>query len=107
MRRVLSGRCDAVVTRATCTQNLHVINSERRCPQIRRVAVLTDISGRDMRRRLADGLYAIVAADTIAGNIDVIEIRRQPGHRGMAIIAVNAARYMSRVLAGRDSAIMT
>lgn len=34
MRRVLSNRRDAIVTRITRSQNLHVVNSECRCPQV-------------------------------------------------------------------------
>lgn len=60
-----------------------------------------------MCRRLADGRYAIVAANAIAADIDVIEIRRKPTDSRMAIIAVIAARYMCRVLAGRNGTIMT
>ncbi len=40
------------------------------------VAVLADVGRLDMRRVLADGLGAVVATEAIAGDIDVIEIRR-------------------------------
>lgn len=42
------------------------------------VAVLADIRGCDVSRRFANGLGAIVAAHTIAGDIGVIEIGRNP-----------------------------
>jgi hypothetical protein len=32
-----------------------------------------------VRRRFAGGLGAVVAADTVAADVEVIEVRRQPG----------------------------
>ena len=71
------------------------------------VAVLANISGLDMRGILAGRLCTVVAADTIAGNIDVIEIGRQPAVRRMTIITGITAGNMCRVLARGYRAVVT
>lgn len=59
-----------------------------------------------MRRALADGINAVVAAGTIVDDANVIEGRWSPGDRCMAVIAGIAAGDMCRLFAGRDDAIM-
>ena len=45
------------------------------------MAVFADVGGLYMRRDLARGIRAVMAAGTIAGDVNVIEIRRQPAGR--------------------------
>ena len=71
------------------------------------MAVLADIGGRDMRRRFANRLGAVVAADAIAGNIDVIEIGRDPAIRCVAIVAGVPAGYVRWGLAHSYRAVVT
>ena len=71
------------------------------------VAVLADIGGCYMSRRFANRLGAIVAAHTIAGDIDVIEIGRNPAICGVAIVAGVAAGDMRRVFARGYRAVVT
>lgn len=59
-----------------------------------------------MRLGLARGIGAVVAADAISRDIDVIEVRRQPADCRMAILAVVTAVDMIRALAGRDDAVV-
>ena len=42
------------------------------------MAVLADIGGCDMRRRLANCLGSVMTAHTVSGDIGVIEIGRNP-----------------------------
>ena len=55
----------------------------------------------------ADGVAAVVATETIAGDVYVIEIGGYPGTRRMAVIAVVTTGYVSRLLSGRYHAGMT
>ena len=54
----------------------------------------------------ANCFRAIVAANAVAGDIQVIEICRQPTHGAMAIIAGITARYMCQVLAHCNYAVV-
>ena len=47
-----------------------------------------------------------MAADAVAGDIDVIEVRRQPAEGAVTVIAVVAAGDMRRVFAGGSDAVM-
>ena len=76
VRRVLAGCRDAVVTGATGAQYLGVIDSDYRRPQVRGVAVFADIRRLNVRRSFAGCLGAVMAADAVAGDVQMIEIRR-------------------------------
>ena len=104
---VLAGRRDAVVTGATGAQYLGVIDSDYRRPQVRGVAVLADIRRLNVRQTFADCIRAVMAADTGACDVVVIEIRGQPGDGTVAIVAGVAAGDMGRVLPGSGGAVMT
>jgi len=65
------------------------------------VAVFADVAGLDVRRGLARCLGTVMAAEAIARDIDVIEVRGHPAGCRMAVIAVVAACNMSRILACR------
>ena len=60
-----------------------------------------------MGRVLAGRVGAVVAADAVARDIHVIEIRRDPGDGCMAVVAVVAARDVRRVLARGGIAVVT
>lgn len=59
-----------------------------------------------MCRTFAGRVSTVVTAHTIAGNVDVIEIGRHPGHRAVAVITIVAAHNVRRMLARRDNAIV-
>ena len=99
--RVLTDRYHAVMTGPTGTQYLRVVNGERRCPDVRVVAVLAHIRRRNMRVALANGLHAIVTTDAISCDVHVVEIGGQPTGGRMTIVAGIAARNVRRVLASR------
>ena len=79
--------------------DLGVINDVGRCERYIVVAVLTDVSRVDMRGVFACGIGAVVAAYAVVGNVDVIEVRRNPPVCRVAVVAVVTTGDMRRVLA--------
>ena len=77
-----------------------------RCEQDGIVAVLTHIAGQDVIEVFTDRVCAVVTTETITREIGGIEVCRQPGHRGVTIIAIVAALYVGGVLAGRNGTVM-
>ena len=71
------------------------------------MAVFTNIGGLHVRRVLPSRIGTVMAAGTVAGDVDVIKIRRHPAGSGMTVVTGVAARNMTWVLAGRSIAIMT
>lgn len=71
------------------------------------MAVLADVAGLYVCRGLARGLGSVVAAEAIARDIDVIEVRGHPTGCRMAVIAVVATGDMRGILAGRGCTVMT
>jgi len=49
------------------------------------MTIFADVRGRSMRLRLADRIDRVVATYTVAGNVVVLKIRRQPAIGGVAI----------------------
>lgn len=74
--RIFSGRGYAVVTRATRTDDLSVVNCADRCPDIGVMAVFANVARLNMRKILARCICAVVTANAVIRNIRVIEIRR-------------------------------
>lgn len=64
------------------------------------MAILADISRRDVRGVLAGRIHAIVTIDAIARDVQMIKISRYPGSRRVAIVAVVTAADVAYVLAG-------
>lgn len=60
-----------------------------------------------MRWILAGRICAVMAAYAVAGDIDVVEIRRQPADGAVTIVAGIAAGNVCRVLANCDDAVVT
>ena len=58
------------------------------------VAVLAKIAGQNMIDILANRIRAVVTAEAVAREIGMIEVRRYPCHRRVAIVAGVAARDM-------------
>lgn len=70
------------------------------------VAVLADISGLNVRGVFPGRLCTVVATYTIASDIDVIEIGRQPAIRCMTIITGITACNVGWVFARRNRAVV-
>lgn len=76
--RVLANRCDTIVTRATHTHNLSVVDGKHRREHIGVVAVFADVARLYVCWILAGSIGAVVAIDTIPRNIHMVEVCRQP-----------------------------
>ncbi len=107
MRRMFTSGDGAIVARAAGPQYLGVIHRRDRSPDICIVAVLADIRRLDMRQGLAGSSTAVMAADAISNDADVIEVRRPPCHSRMTVVADVTAGNMCRVFTDRDHAVMT
>ncbi len=70
------------------------------------MAVLADIGCLYVRGVLARRIGAVVAAETIIDDIDMVKVRRGPRDSCMTVVAVVAARNMGRMLTGCDYAVM-
>lgn len=105
--RVLAGRDVAVMATAAGPDYLRVVNNRDRTENIRIVAVLADIRCLYMGRSLPRGVSAIVAARAIVDDIRMIEIGWQPGCRGVAVVAIIAARDVRWMLSGCRNSVVT
>ena len=78
VRRILAGGSIAVVAGAATSQNLRVIDGERRHKRISSVAVRTYISCIDVCRALTDCFDTVVTAYAVSRDVDVVEVGRHP-----------------------------
>ena len=76
VRWVLADCNNAIMTRAASPQYLCVVDSKSRCPYIWIVAILANIRRKNMCRILTRCFDTVVTADAIAGDVQVIKIRR-------------------------------
>ena len=72
--RVLAGGYYAVMAGAAATEHLRMVYRVNRHPDIRVMAVFTNISRLNVREVLAGGFDAVVATDAVANNACMIEI---------------------------------
>ena len=104
---VIGASCNiAIVAGRTYAQHLPVIDRGRGRPGRRRMAALANVTGIHVIKILTRRFGAVMALDTVPGDIHMIEIGRYPGHCCMAVIAVIAAGEMGWVFAGRDQTVM-
>ena len=106
MRGMFTGSDDTVMAGETRADNLCVIDDVDRLPHNVVVAVLTDIGRIAMCRVLTGCIGAVVAAEAVVRDVRVIEVSRDPRGRRVAVVAIVTARYVRRVLAGRDRTVM-
>ncbi len=106
MSRVLAGSLCAVVARRTGAQDLIVVHRNYGLPGVSAVAVFADVCCRNMCLTFARSVSAVVTTEAIVHDIDMVEVGRQPGDRSVAVVAVVAAVYVSRVLAACCDAVM-
>lgn len=71
------------------------------------MAIFTDVRRRYVILVFSGRIRAVVAADTITGDVCMIKQRGCPTGGRMAIVAVIPACYMVRVLANRNVAVVT
>jgi len=105
--RVFAGCGDAVMAGATDADDVCVVNGKHRYEHIGVVAVFADITCLNMLRILTGRIHTVMAIDAIARNVQVIEIRGQPGNGRMTVVASIATGNVRWVFAGRGDAVMT
>ena len=106
VRGVLARGGLTIVAGGARANDLRVINSEHGYPDVRRVAILANITRLYVCQGLAGRIRAVMAAGAISHDVDVIEIRRQPARRRMAIVAAITAVDMVQVLAYCDDTVV-
>lgn len=106
VRGILTACNCAVMARIASTDDLCVIDGIGRYPRIGRMAVFADRAGLDMRGILTRGIGTVMAAGAIARDVDVVEIRGQPGDGRVAVIAVDATGDIGWVFSCRGDAIV-
>ena len=94
------------MTGRAIADDLAVVDHHCRREDICAVAICTDVGRPDVVDRLADGLCAVVATDTVVRNSHVIEVRGKPGGRCMTFVAIAAALNVSRVFSRCRHAVM-
>ena len=104
--RVFARRDGAVVAGRAGTEHLRVIDTVSRRPEDLVVAVLANVGRIDMGRTLADGVDTVVAAHAVARNVHMVEVRRYPAVRRMAVVTGVAALNMRGVFSGSHRAVM-
>ncbi len=95
------------MARTAGTDHLSMIDQVDRSEGVDAVAILANGRCLNMRRILASCIDTVVAAGTIAGDVDVIEVRWRPGHGCVAIVTIVATREVVEVLTGCCDAVMT
>ena len=80
--RWMFARCDdAVMTAQASADYLGVINGEDRRKNVGVVAVLADIAGLNVCQVFADGIDIVMAVNTLANDIQMVKVGRQPTYR--------------------------
>jgi len=77
---MFAGCCNAVMTRVAGADDLRVVNRIGRSEYVGIVTILASVACQNVRNTLADRVDAVMAVDTIAHNIQMIKIGRQPGN---------------------------
>ena len=78
VRWMLADCNNAIMARSASPQDLCVVDNKGRRPYIWIVAILTNIRRKNMCRTLARCFDTVVTAYAIAGDVQVIEICREP-----------------------------
>ena len=102
------GRRRAVVARRTTAQHLRMIHRRYRFPHAGTgMACFAVVAGLNVRRVLAGGFVAVVAADAVGGDAGVIEQCGSPSRRTVARVASVGAWDVRKTFAGRYRAVVT
>ena len=73
---ILAGRLNTIVAGRAGSQHLGMVDGDNRREDVGRVTVFAHIRRLYMRWILAGRIRAVMAARTVAGDVDVVEIRR-------------------------------
>jgi len=104
---VFARSCYSIMAGAAGTKHLCVIDQIHGRPEIDAVAILANGRRLNVRCILTSRVDTVMAAGAVTGDIDVIEICRQPGHGRMAVVAIVATGEVVEVLTGCRDTVMT
>jgi len=99
-------RLKTVMAGIAGTQDLYVINGEYGRPYCWAMAIFADVGRQNMRRILTGRLCAVVAADAVTKDVDVIEIGGYPGARNVTVVASIVARDVCQIFASCGHAVV-
>lgn len=84
-----------------------MINLRCRCEDRNIVAILTNVTRRNVIRGFAYGFHTVVATDTVACDVVVIEVRGCPGYGCVAVVAGITTGNMIGRFAGNNRVVVT
>lgn len=106
MGRVFAGSSYAIVTGATGSEYLGVVDGRDGTPLVTIVAILAGAGRLDVRLAFACRSSAVMATFAVVEDVGVIEIDRNPRDGGVAVVAGISRLDVVRVLACRGHAVM-
>ena len=83
-----------------------MVNGKGRRKDVAGVAIFTNVGRLDMSGMLAGCLCSIVTVEAAAGDIDMVEVSRQPANGGVAVVTIVPACYVRGMFARRGYAVM-
>jgi len=86
VRRMFAGRRRTVMAGRADADDLRMVNSVKRCEEHTVMAILADVSCLNVPGILANGFDAVMTADAIARDIEMVEVRREPAIACMTVI---------------------
>ena len=104
--RVLAHCRGTVVTGDAGADYLHVIDDVDGQPRHIVVTVFANVRRLNMADALAGSVHSVVAAEAVVDDIGVIESSRNPGRRGVTIVAIVATVDMVGILARGNRAVV-
>lgn len=105
--RIFANSCNAVMTGSARAEHLRVIDGQNRNEHAAVMAVLAHVARLDVRGTLTRCVYAVMAADAIVNDAAMIEDRRLPRDRRMAIVTLVAGRNVVWRLASCLDTVVT
>lgn len=106
MRRIFPDRYRAVVTGRTSANDLGVIYHVNGGENNVVVTIFANIRCLNVCRALAGRFDTVVTANTVAGDVDMVEVGRHPAIGRMTVITGVAAGDVRRVLARSDGTVV-
>ena len=107
VRRVLAFCRHAIVAGETGANHLRMVDHVGRRKRRNVMTIFADVCGVDVSRVLANGIGAVMAAETIAGDAGMVEIGWRPGDSCVAIVTGITAGDVRCMLTCRGSSVVT
>ena len=107
VRRVLAFCRHAIVAGEAGANHLRMVDHVGRRKRRNVMTIFADVCGVDVSRVLANGIGAVMAAETIAGDAGMVEIGWRPGDSCVAIVTGITAGDVRCMLTCRGSSVVT